>query len=111
MKEEILKRLDILAAKFSTTADHLWGVLIKQARVEAISDALLLCAVLVGVWYTIKWGRWIVTKCEDEIVWIPFGLVSIVLIVIGIVCLTSIPTELLNPEYFALKRVLEAAGR
>ena len=110
MTDEILKRLDLLAAKLSTTVDHLWGVLLFQARIEAISDGLALVVTLFAAYWVYRWGRW-VAKNEnqvDDLVWFPIGVLSVALGVIVFAELAYLPTELFNPQYFALHRILES---
>ena len=81
MKEEIQQQvidaLRVLAEKLGTTAEHLWDILVFQAKVEAIEAGL---AVLIA-------GS------------IPF-----------FTSLFKLPTLLINPEYFALQKVLQRLG-
>jgi hypothetical protein len=108
MNEELLKRLDLLAAKLSTTVDHLWSVVVRQARVEAIQDTICLILSLVAAWYLGKWGRWLVADPgKDGIAWVAIAFLGIAVAYVLVSCLCSIPTELLNPEYFALHRLME----
>src|SRR5271157_5117495 len=44
MNEELNKQLASLASKLNVSVEHLWGVLIRQAYIEAISS---LCTVLI----------------------------------------------------------------
>lgn len=46
MNEKVLEALQALAIKLGTTADHLWGVLIKQAPIDGTID-LIACIALV----------------------------------------------------------------
>lgn len=48
MKEEILKFIEGLASKFGTTTEHLWLILIKQARIAAITNLIVIAAMLVA---------------------------------------------------------------
>ena len=61
MNEELLKRLDALAAKLGTTGEQVWAILVKQARIEAITHALGGLAFAALIFYAIKklwaWGR------------------------------------------------------
>ena len=43
----ILQRIDALAAKIGTTAQHIWDVYVAQARVEAIRDTLFVVLFLI----------------------------------------------------------------
>lgn len=111
MNEELLKRLDLLAAKLNVTATALWGALIWQARVEAIQDtvwSVLLLLIVAGLVKFICW-RW---KCDDNhdvegTLILAAGIVAITFFLMFLVMALYIPTEFLNPEYFALTRLLE----
>lgn len=108
MNEEILKRIDALAAKLGVAAEHVWGVLIKQARVEAATDAVGFILSLVCAYWLIRWARYMLKtgKDGDGIIWIPFALCAFFVLVAGIGSFSSIPTNVFNPEYFALKTIL-----
>ena len=110
MNEELLKRLDLLAAKLNVTATVLWAALIRQARVEAIQDTIYsvtLLLVVGGLIKVIHW-RWKSDDSHDDggLV-LACGIAAIVLFVMFLLIASCIPTEFLNPEYFALTRLLE----
>ena len=110
MNEELLKRLDLLAAKLNVTATVLWAALIRQARVEAIQDTVWSVLLLFTVAGLVKFIYWRY-RCEDGRD--DFGVVvaaavgAIGLFFMFLMIASCIPTEALNPEYFALTRLLE----
>ena len=121
MNEEILKRIDTLATKLGTTAEYLWGVLIKQAHVVIWQDVIVIfiCSVCVSL---CVWGLfWSFGKddegykrlsyksdCEDRALLI--ALLSGTLLAISTPILVVEALDLMsvcvNPEYWALKEIL-----
>ena len=105
------KLLEQLAAKLGTTAEHLWGVLIRQARIEAVTDIMFILFTIFGVYWYYRWVKSFYERnpYDDfpEIVGLIFGgVVSFISTIASIVCLFSIPAELFNPEYWALEKIL-----
>ena len=103
MQQELLNRLDALAAKLGTTAEHLWGVLIYQARIDALVSAIGFVVFGLITMFLYK----VVRNADDEIDRIFPAVGMVITFGIAIACLFSIWTPLLNPEYFALQKVLE----
>jgi hypothetical protein len=126
LQKELLSRLDALAAKLGTTSDHLWAILIRQAKIVAIEDALW---ILMAIAFSVLLGKaalW-VTRTEkanekqewnqrSPIAWdygpvIFFsgiaGVACLILDVLAFVSLFELPTLLLNPEYWALTQILQ----
>lgn len=112
MNEEILSRLDVIASKLGVAAEHLWGILTKQALVAGSYAAILLC--LGGVLLYLG------SKVKVEKYWIKDdywtshptveGIKKVLLILIGawitaynlyqaLVCF-------INPEYYAYVKLV-----
>jgi len=111
--QEILKRVDALAAKLGVTADQLWGMLMKQASVELWSSLLwimLLSLLLVASVFATSRAARRMAKDKDtanDFLLMIGGLLGIVVGTIGIaVTLSAIPTLIFNPEYWALKQLI-----
>ena len=113
-KQEILKRLDALADKLGTTAAYLWAVLIRQAKIEAITDILWIVLVIGIVYGVVRWTINYYTR-HDELMdgepkeGIPLvvaWIIGAICIGFGIACLFELPTLILNPEYWALQQIL-----
>ena len=117
MNDQTTKLLEQLASKLGTTSQYLWGVLLKQAPIEATID-LIQTAIIV----LIGWILWKVHKKlmddtskisyseHQEAVGIPMILLSIVVLVFFICafcCSAEIVYGYFNPEYWALHKVLE----
>jgi Mn2+/Fe2+ NRAMP family transporter len=108
MNEEILKRIDVLAAKLNTTGEHLWRVLVAQQKVEAIMGLLLfllgVCIIVSVIWYVHKLWKSDYNPGDVDV------MMTFVVVVIGIVvCGVNFDWwgRLINPEYYALKEILE----
>lgn len=126
MKEELLTRLDALAEKLGTTGEYLWEVLVRQAEIQVYQDlltsaVLFICGgVLLAlglyllkqstsyVWggnedsYTTMSGR-ANRKTGAFFSWAG----SLFFLILSLSHAASLLTPLLNPEYWALKQVLE----
>lgn len=115
MTDEIMKRIDALAAKMGVTGSHLWGVLIRQARIEGIE---WLC--WAALWISIaSAGAYLAYRCHNspDDNWddpVPIGfciLASAICFLIGLGCIGGTPALFLNPEYWALQQILKAVGK
>lgn len=120
MNDKLQKTLTDLAEKFGTSVEHLWGVLLYQARVQVITDLFyyVLCIVVGVVLYRchIKFSKKYDAKygssCyyEDNDLCIPImAVIGVIWIAYFIYCISSIGTTVsaaINPEYWALKEIL-----
>ena len=108
MNDELSKALAKLADKLGTTAEHLWQVLIRQARVEVVTDTgfILLTAVcLYGLW---RWWKSALKRDPDDGEMIGLVICSIcglVLFIASLVNVYEIPTLIFNPEYWAIQQI------
>jgi hypothetical protein len=117
LSQEILSRVDALAAKLGVTAQYLWGVLIRQAKFEAVSIFLAIGACcLVTLLVFLKYREVAAREdspCLDDHPALSFATTGIALMDVFIVALSIrlLPTLLFNPEYYALEKVLKALGK
>lgn len=117
LTEGILERLDALALSLGTTVEHLWEVLVVQARVAILEESILAC--ILGILGFLAWkvrGK-LARKIQSDdfdtywetevktLMWIT-GILSFLFILIIGLTVSSFPTKLLNPEYYALQQVL-----
>lgn len=100
--------LGVLAERFGTTGAHLWGVLIRQAYVDAAVwvVAFVTCVILLRI-AGVRLGS---TEefSDGEFAWTA---VTIVLASATGICLVGALLAIggaLNPEYFALNKILSA---
>ncbi len=112
MTDEILKRIDALAAKLGVTVNHLWAVLVKEARIEALES--------IGwglMWFTFSLYLTLFCKAawkrDDRNLDVPIAVGAIALVCFLAACYEVSGTVgmILNPEYWALKEVMKAVGK
>ena len=107
--------LDKLAAKLGVTAQYLWGVLLKQAPIAAVLDILQDIIIIGWVCILVKLTRWAWKKTEkgwDEaptalgltVAWV----FTAVMICVVFFSFTGTITAIVNPEYWALDRLLSS---
>lgn len=108
MNEKILKALTALAEKLGTTAEYLWGVLVKQAPINGVIDLLVITGWITGFFICLKIIR--KNKVESEGLML-IAYVSTIVFAIGSVGFTTfLMSDMLsaffNPEYWALHKIL-----
>ena len=123
MDEKTLQSLTGLANKLGTTAEYLWGVLLRQAPLTGAIDLMLTMAWVIG---TVVWCRFIVRKTTcprptdddrypnaewtDEAAFLAWASAVAVALIAGVVVISSLATTvsaLVNPEYWALRQILK----
>jgi hypothetical protein len=115
MNEEVLKRLDLLAAKLSTTGAHLWEVLVKQAYAEAADLFIWMIAALALTVVFIALSRRMFRRSNEVgenkgdhiFVGVVSALAAVLTSTLAVSSFASIIKTLMNPEYFALTKILE----
>jgi hypothetical protein len=119
MNKETTELIDKLASKLGTTAEHLWGVLVQQAPISASTNLALLIVMIIIVIVCVRQFRTHLPKSSgpgepdnmhDVFVVMSIIVGSIVLIALCVVTIqsaTMIAAGFFNPEYWALKEVLE----
>lgn len=119
MDEKTLAALTALAQKFGTTAEYLWGVLIKQA---AISGVTSLVEIFVWLALTIYWTRFTYhntrktdqstyssAEWEEEaafFAWLGVFVLATVSAIVTSCGISDMLSAFINPEYWALKQIL-----
>ena len=113
MSDEILKRLDALAAKLGIATEHLWSVLVKQGTVEgaygvammAAGAGLILCGALLGRKALSKESM----NSDGPERFIGFLIPAMVGTVFGFISIGAgffLTKYLFNPEMYALTEIL-----
>ena len=113
MNDQTVQLLNQLAQKLGVTTTYLWAVLVKEARIEAISETVWVLFVIGLVVGIVRYWKWVKTldryDADGPVV---FGIIVsdvIFVFVIIVLCnVSDIPTQLLNPQYWALDQVLQA---
>ena len=112
MNEATQKMVEALASKLGTTAEHLWGVLVRQAPIESACSILVLVALFVAlaigaVLIAYKAPRDGYAAIERiEVLWLVWFLLLGIVMFAAIVSTPSIVGGFVNPEYWALKEVM-----
>lgn len=136
MNPETLTALRELAAKLDTTSEYLWGVLIQQAPLSAATDMALFWLLPFLFWYAgyrllkLRWAeeeefdrKKAEAEAKDEyrryypssydgggldMLIISTVCIAVALHFIGLLVSASIVAGFFNPEYWALKEILNA---
>lgn len=123
MNEQLQKVLADLAAKFGTSVEHLWKVMIYQARISVVIDVIqYLIIIIVGVILFRLHLRFnkqtnaatrVYSTCiyeeSDATCWIMVisGTVWLILALIAFLSIGDSITAAFNPEYWALKQIIK----
>lgn len=103
--------LDAIAARFSVPAAHLWAILVRQAYVEAFTS--FVGFLVVSVVTALLWRKGVRVHAEDSYAAEPWFVgamcVSLVCAIFFIMLVIDV-SHALNPEYYALMKVLDAIG-
>lgn len=122
LQKEIFSRLDAIAAKLGVGTEHIWGILVKQAKLEGVSNLCVFVVVaIVAICLFVAAQRCrrradVASKEEFSrdredgyyhVSMIVYGLTAIASI-ISLCCLHDGLLLLLNPEFAALTKLLDA---
>ena len=99
--------LEKLADKLGTTIEYLWGVLIQQATYSAIFSTISLVLIIISSYFMIRSSIKANNNNKFEGKHFIFTSVSIILILLGILCAYDAYIGFINPEYWALKQLIE----
>ena len=114
--EDLTIFLEALAEKLGTTGEHLWKVLINQAKISAITDLIWLSIYIplfiIGTLIIIKkWTIWY-NLCSEE-AQVPFvvfvgtlAFSSVIMLIVTLCGIPNIVNGFFNPEYWALDNVV-----
>ena len=114
IQQQVIERIDALAAKMGVAADHFWPILVRQQIIEAYTNIVLLVfaaalSVVLAVVAKYQFDK------DNEGIAFPLGAASGVVGFIVFVVLSSdgssIVSAILNPEYAALMDVLRNVER
>ncbi len=116
--DKITELLTQLAAKLGTTTEYLWGVLVKQAPIEATVDIIQIICVLIAGWGIYKLHLYFQKRPEDgnmiyyeyenaaPTIMVIVTVLWAIMICLCIGTISEIVAGFFNPEYWALQKVL-----
>lgn len=116
MNKETVDLIKQLADKLGTTAEHLWGVLVKQAPISAgiyLAISLIVIFIIICIWYCF-FNRFKIANKNNEYIDLEeramLFFLSCIPTVIAVSFLSYTIENTLagffNPEYWALKEIL-----
>ena len=101
--------IDKLAAKLSVPAAQLWDILVRQARVNIVFDALWALGAVVLAVLVVKWWKGVEEDdYNEDVKRIGLGIVAFIALLVFAISLQSVVTALANPQYAALRLILDA---
>lgn len=117
MDDKTLQALTALAAKLGTTAEYLWSTLLRQATITSITTLLLLAPwVFLAVYFLRVVRRKTKQQAGDQcpkwenidahFAWAGSILFALVVGLVSCLVLSDTVTALVNPEYWALNKIL-----
>jgi hypothetical protein len=118
MEEKTTQLLEQLAAKLGTTTEYLWGILINQAKYDALVSIIQMSFMAIIIYTTIKLHIKFSKKDKDgkneyyykeDLLTIPMifaSIISLLSIVFFLTEFNSLIISICNPEYWALNKVL-----
>jgi len=106
---ELMQRIDGLAMKLGTTANHVFDIYVAQARVEATRDAMVsIFFFIVGMVAAIRAHSIYKKRVEDDelpVLFECFIFVAIISFVFTLLNAYASFGEALNPQYWALHQL------
>lgn len=121
MSDKTTELLNALAIKLGTTAEHLWGILVKQAFLDGVVSCFQYAALL-AAWYVTyrvlkNWNVIFESAAKNDLErpLVFVGLVlfpALVIYSVSAFCYLSVFfSAFFNPEYWALHQVLNAVHK
>lgn len=115
MDDKTLQAVTALANKLGTTAEYLWGVLVKQAPLSGALDLAVLAAWVAACVWLVRFVRKNTAgddpKWDDEVgrtfAWGGVVIVCSLTALIGGLSISGAVTAIVNPEYWALRQILK----
>jgi len=118
--DKAMAYIDKLAAKLGVAAEHVYGVLVKQAVVSGVlSTLMMIAAIIVAVFLTKSLAKKSreYQKHVGEYSLNPYQVIHwcmvFALTVLSIAALTNgsdMVGKIINPEYYAIKEILDTIG-
>ncbi len=114
--EQVMTRIDVLAAKLGVTAEYLFGIYVKQAYINSmvgISGTVIVFVLLLGM---IPVSMWLCKKIKNKEIcsdwhsaWAaPGGILLFIFLLSLAFGLNGIVSGFVNPEHYAFKEILKS---
>ena len=108
MDDKTLMALTALANKLGTTAEYLWGVLVRQAPISAVTDIFTIAAMVIALFFL---ARFFVRRPPDEdfglfFAWLFVGVFGVVIVIAAVSSIEMAIAGIFNPEYWALMKIM-----
>ena len=119
LSTDMFTALNSLAKQLNITVDHLWGVMVTQAKITGIMNTagaiLSLISMGVCLYFAIKMTARIRAGKTDDVdvfggvvaLWTGFG----ALLIATTIFINSLAINLFNPEYWALIKITSIVSR
>ncbi|MBD3861396.1 hypothetical protein IEE86_16850 [Bacillus sp. 28A-2] len=126
--DKALAYIDKLAAKLGVAAEHVYGILVNQSYVFGIINIIVGAILLAGFSVLLRlnylliakggspsWGEeanihYKLREVGDGMLFIVIIIVTILAVIFGLVALFSGVMQTINPEYYAIKEILDTIG-
>ena len=110
MDDKTIQALTALAEKLGTTAQYLWGVLVRQAPISGAVDLGIVALFLAATVALFVFVRRAADdpSLDEEVLILGWALVILACIATSIIVLSYVPYALyaiFNPEYWALRQI------
>ena len=116
MNDNTYKLLEQLANKFGTTTEYLWGVLVRQAAIDATIQLIQTIVILWAAFFLCKLhkkfkknGTYDKYDIGAELPMVLISIVVGILVIVAFVSSGNIFNGYFNPEYWALDKILSSA--
>jgi hypothetical protein len=118
LQEKIMQYIDQIAKSLGVASEYVFETLVRQKYVEGwVLSIVLIIGVLALSLLTFKFARYTINNwndlCEKDIEFIflltlsIFGILNLVFVLATILSLPDKILQIFNPEYYALKEILE----
>jgi H+/gluconate symporter-like permease len=121
MNEKIKEIIQQLANQLGTTTEYLWNVLLKQAPIDATIGIILIIIVLIFGYLLFKLHKKLIEKPKNDnynysyyekyelgatFPMVFLAIIWVSCLIISMLNIHSIITGFLNPEYWALQKIM-----
>lgn len=121
--KELTPLLEKLAAKFGTTVEMLWDVLLKQAVISATMDLIFCVGIVLGLGWCFRFVQRKTTPVPDTdsrysysdwggegkgVAWLVMAVMAVIGAILIIAGVQNAVTGYMNPQYWALEHILKS---